>query len=564
MSVELVREELGKFLARSDAEVLCIRGRWGVGKTYAWTTALEQAQKAGLIGLPRYSYVSLFGVNSLDELKFAIFENVITLSGGVVKPDLNTLDAFVSSKIGSWRKLTRLAQSVPIVRNVIGGDATALVSFMTIREQIVCIDDLERRGSKLDVRDVLGLISYLREQRACKVVLILNDEKLDPDASETFGNNLEKVVDLSLAYEPTAAESVAIAIMGTDDTSKLIAERCQSLGITNIRVIRRIERAVRELKPLLLEFDPEVFKAAVASLVLFGWANDQPEEAPSMEFLRAKRRDVFGLVKREDMPEKEVAWSALLDSYGYLWTDELDIELIRATRAGYFDPSAIKRTAKLANQKILAAQADGSFEAAWRKYHDSFASNEGEVLDEIYASFMRNAQFISPTNLNGTVTLFKDLGRPQQAHEMLAHYMATRKEARSFYDLEDDPFGSHVDDSDVRNAFKRRFDSLEEKRDIRSMLLKLKDGWDDETISTLAALPVGEYRKVLKSAEGEELRKILSGVLQFDRIVNASALMREISSRARKALKEIGNESAINKRRVGRLGVKFDDPPAGG
>ena len=270
MSITLVREELKKFLAREGAEVLCLRGRWGVGKSYAWATALEEAQKAGSIKLPRYSYVSLFGINSLDELKFSIFENVITLSGGLVKPDLNTLDAFVSSRIGSWRKVTRLAQSVPIVRNVIGGDATALVSFMTIREQIVCIDDLERRGSKLDIRDVLGLISYLREQRACKVVLILNDEKLDPEANKTFGSNLEKVADLSFAYEPTAAEAATIAITGTDDTSKLISERCQSLGITNIRVIRRIARTVRELKPLLSEFDPELFKAAAASVVLFG------------------------------------------------------------------------------------------------------------------------------------------------------------------------------------------------------------------------------------------------------------------------------------------------------
>jgi hypothetical protein len=76
MSVTLVQEEFGKFVARDGAEVLCIKGRWGVGKTYAWGNALEQAQKANTIKLPRYSYVSLFGVNSLDELKFAIFENV--------------------------------------------------------------------------------------------------------------------------------------------------------------------------------------------------------------------------------------------------------------------------------------------------------------------------------------------------------------------------------------------------------------------------------------------------------------------------------------------------------
>ena len=57
-------------------------------------------------------------------------------------------------------------------------DAPALLSFLTIRDQIVCIDDLERRGQRLAVGGVLGLVSFLREQRACKVVLILNDEAL--------------------------------------------------------------------------------------------------------------------------------------------------------------------------------------------------------------------------------------------------------------------------------------------------------------------------------------------------------------------------------------------------
>jgi len=229
MSVELVKEEIARFLTRTEAEVLCIRGKWGVGKTYTWSKAIEAAQRANAIRLPRYSYVSLFGVGSLDELKFAIFENVITLSGGVRRPDIETLDEFVSSRF-SWRKWARLVRAVPIVKNAIGGDATSLVSFMTIRDQIICIDDLERCGQNLSVNDVLGLISYLREQRNCKVVLILNDEMLEQEDKRDFAKHLEKVIDLSLAYEPRPGDSVKIAIQGTDDVSLLIAERCVSLG----------------------------------------------------------------------------------------------------------------------------------------------------------------------------------------------------------------------------------------------------------------------------------------------------------------------------------------------
>ncbi len=62
MSVELVTNEIVKFLGRKNPEVLCIRGKWGVGKTYAWTKRLKDALAAQAVALPRYSYVSLFGI----------------------------------------------------------------------------------------------------------------------------------------------------------------------------------------------------------------------------------------------------------------------------------------------------------------------------------------------------------------------------------------------------------------------------------------------------------------------------------------------------------------------
>ena len=101
MSTKLMREEIAKFLARASSEALCIRGKWGVGKTYAWAKGLETAQASKAVALTHYSYVSLFGVNSLDDLKFTIFENVTSLEGGVKKADLGTLEDYVL-KIRDW------------------------------------------------------------------------------------------------------------------------------------------------------------------------------------------------------------------------------------------------------------------------------------------------------------------------------------------------------------------------------------------------------------------------------------------------------------------------------
>jgi hypothetical protein len=64
VSTELIKDEIEKFLSTDEPGVLCIRGKWGVGKTYTWDRALEEAQFAKRIGLHRYSYVSLFGIRA--------------------------------------------------------------------------------------------------------------------------------------------------------------------------------------------------------------------------------------------------------------------------------------------------------------------------------------------------------------------------------------------------------------------------------------------------------------------------------------------------------------------
>jgi hypothetical protein len=95
---------------------------------------------------------------------------------------------------------------------------------------------------------------------------------------------------------------------------------------------------------------------------------------------------------------------------------------------------------------------------------------------------MKNFRYITPTNLNGTVSLFKKLGRPEQAKKMLDHYMENRNEDREFFDLAESLFHDTVSDPDVRAAFNEKAAQLDEKRDFTDIMLSIKDGWDDDRI----------------------------------------------------------------------------------
>ena len=91
MSIQMVENELRRFLFTSEPKVLCISGQWGVGNTYAWNKYIQEAKLNNAIALERYSYVSLFGINSLEEFKYAIFENSVKSSDIGIEPSLESL-----------------------------------------------------------------------------------------------------------------------------------------------------------------------------------------------------------------------------------------------------------------------------------------------------------------------------------------------------------------------------------------------------------------------------------------------------------------------------------------
>ena len=77
MSVEIIKAQIFKFLSSEQPEVMAIKGEWGVGKTFSWKKFLIEACMDKKVKLERYSYVSLFGISSLDSFKYTIFENVV-------------------------------------------------------------------------------------------------------------------------------------------------------------------------------------------------------------------------------------------------------------------------------------------------------------------------------------------------------------------------------------------------------------------------------------------------------------------------------------------------------
>ena len=553
MSMKLIESEIRRFLSTTEPEAICISGHWGVGKTYAWNRFLKDVQTAKKIALPRYSYVSLFGINSLDELKYSVFENSVSSSQIGVEPSLETLQSNTKATAERFgRKSLWFVQQIPLVKNYVGG--LGPVWFLSVKSTIICIDDIERRGKGLTVRDVMGLASHLKEHKSCKIVLILNDDGLEEDKKE-FETYYEKVVDSTLRFAPTAQECARIALAGNTLIDQLQTANCVTLGISNIRLVKKIERAIRTIEPLLKPYDGQVLKQAAQSLTLFAWSLYERKKAPPIDYLMKHNAAQYLLPKGEKaISENEAAWNALLEAYHFTNMDEFDLVL----RDGYFDTEAIQKHAAALDKTIKATTRNNSFSQAWRLFHDSLENNEKEVLDGIYSSFISNIQSIAPMNLDGTVRLFKELGRAEQAAEMIKTYMDAHSDDQKLFDLQNYPFTDNIRDPDVIRAFNEKFATFKDERNPAEVLLSVGQGWNSEDLSLLATLPADDYYAIFKKSDPESLPKLINNGLQFDRIENATPPMKEISRRVREALKRIAEESRINARRMAKYGITLE------
>lgn len=557
MSIALVEKEIARFLASTEPEVLCLRGKWGVGKTYSWNAFLRQAKDKGEIALKSYSYVSLFGVDSLDQLKNSIFENSLGVNSIGDEPSLET---FKSNMVAMSDRLGR--KWLSSISDLIWGKERTVVlqsvSFLSVREKIICIDDLERKGAHLTMKDVLGLIAHLKEQKACKILLIVNEDELPPgDDHDHFELYNEKIIDASIRFSPDAADCVDIAIKGSTPTKELLREMVVSLNISNIRVIKKIEGLVLRVAPLLDGLHANVPRQAVQSLTLLGWAAHSKNEAPSIDFLRHKRsKDVFAVNEREDITDEEKRWNALLDRYSFNTIDEFDLSLLEGIEQGYFDEETLVRQAQQLNEKSEAAEGQGSLEAAWRLYHNSFDDNEEEVVQSILRAFAQQVRLVTPINLSGLVKLLKSLDRHDEAKQVLNCYVENcGDEGRDFYDLDRYPFGGDIDDPDVRAAFDAKYRSFKDDRSPADVLVRIakNQGWSRDDITLLSKLSADDFYDLFKKQKDEDLNRIVRTSLQFEQIGGTSDEEKSISAKAKEALLRIGKESKLNRRRVSKF-----------
>lgn len=563
MSSKQVKNEIRRFLTAKENLALCLRGKWGVGKTYTWDALLSEAFEAETVTPQKYAYVSLFGLETLSDVRKSVFEHTVGAASFKEKKDLeatfNSISERISQVASKWRAGVGIIRGIPIVADY-GG--LAEVGFLDVRDQIVCFDDLERKSNSLYLKDVLGLISFLKEKKRCKVVLLLNSDALKGQDAEDFRVQLEKIIDINLEYDPTSAEATDTAIPNRSTLrTRLVAEYTTTLGITNLRTIFKILRICERIEELLNGYDERIISQAIHSACLFAFALYQPDSAPPLETILKHRpySDLFGS-KEEKSPE-QIQHAELLRSYGFLTADSFDQAIFNSISSGVYANGTIKQEADHLVTKLDLSDKDADFTKAWDLYHNTFDNNGEEFVKALTHSIVDNAPAINPSNLSASIKILKDLGYGDNTEDIIAAYIEKREDGQEFWVGDQLSPSFPIEDPDVKAAFARKAAEFPDNRtleEVAASIVKLS-GWNDSDLNYLDQHTAQDFYIAIKSAEADQLRLLVYGLLYFRDVNSTDPRLPSITTKAIEALEKIGKESAINRLRVGKFGV---DVPA--
>lgn len=163
---------------------IMINGEWGSGKTYFWNNKLRNRLETITVNGKPYKtiYMSLYGINSLEEISKKIF---IETNPMISK----SLKKFVDSREGNL--IPEYVKTGLDMANLFGtmqfnSEKLDFSKLFTIDDKILCFDDLER--ANVDVIDILGYINNFVEHDGIKTILICNESEL---ATKFKNNNVE-------------------------------------------------------------------------------------------------------------------------------------------------------------------------------------------------------------------------------------------------------------------------------------------------------------------------------------------------------------------------------------
>ncbi len=523
MSVE---STLRSFVVSKEPTALALQGSWGVGKTYLWNERIIK-QHLKVRREEKYTYVSLFGINTLDDLKAV----VSYVSGAYDSESAFKKACKASPRRAWWWFLRMLPYAAAHAPSKFGGGpalarAISNLSFYALRDRLICIDDVERRGQGLSLKDVLGLVSFLKEQKQCRVCLILNVDALSSADLLVWREQREKILDAEISYEPTPSQSIALGLNGSEG-EVWYAEAWRALAdleVKNVRLIRRVVRA------LTLAFGVELPRSSrgigriTRDVVVLVYAHSGTGiGAPPLDFVMRYSPEMLAFDSMRTArgepptPPEEVQWASILDAYELGPSDGLRRELHQIVLSGFPRPEQLKAEVAALERSDEQQEAKQRFREAWDLYHNVVADNRDQTMDAIESAWREVSSSEHVMNLLAVVGMFRRNGRQQKASEFIDQWLSERSGSRiEELKLREMQLFERVSDEEFLEKRSAFVDSHRKQIGIgEAMGLMAERSYDENAISAIAASSPAMLALWMEQNPGAQLQRAIKCTLDL-------------------------------------------------
>lgn len=510
MTLKSTKDHLIQLLADQDNKVIALSGKWGTGKSYLWrevkSASNDEAVKGAL-------YVSLFGLSDMNQIKLKVVQSALPNA----EKHSAAWDKVRVGMEGAKKVLTSLHKGFSAL------DELALLAVPTLlKDKVIVLDDIERKHDKLSIDEVLGFIDEFTQQHGARFVMILNSDQLEN--RKVWDTLREKVVDQEIRLNTSKGEAFDIAIGLTPslyaDQVRLAADVC---GLTNIRIIRKIIKAVNRILGNRTNLSEALLSRVVPSTVLLSAIHYKGiEDGPDFEFvLEQGSPSDWGYFLEKDKIEndenkRKSKWKLLTNELGIRSCDDYELLVIEFLQSGLFDASAVNEIIDryVTENESLTIRNDINkfFERLIWDHHLTLADLLAQAKD-----LAPRVHLMDAYNFTSFHDEIEDLtGGHSLAASMLESWITAFK-AKNFDDYDDDnPFGRKV-----HPAIQAQFDAIKVSAQAKMTVFDAceymvkNSGWGTRQELVMKAATAADFEAIIKTIDIKGLKLFMHRMLEM-------------------------------------------------
>lgn len=511
MTLKTTKDHLVQLLADQDNKVIALSGKWGTGKSHLWrevkAASKEEAVKSAL-------YVSLFGLRDLIQIKLKVVQSALP---SAEKHSAAWEKVRVGIE-GARKVLTSLHKGFSAL------DELALLAVPSLlKDKVIVLDDIERKHDKLSIDEVLGFIDEFTQQHGARFVLILNSDQLDD--RRVWDTLREKVVDQEIRLRTSTSEAFAIAIdlapSPYADRIRADAERC---GLTNIRIIRKVIKAVNRILGNRTDLSDALLSRVVPSTVLLAAIHYKGiEEGPDFDFVLSQGtpNDWSVFLDKDKVEDEESRrkskWKLLLNELGICGCDDYELLVIEFLQSGLFDLSAVAAIVDRYAAEDDAMTARNDLNEFFDQLIWDHRLTEADLLFQA-KDLAPRVHLIDVYNFTSLHNAVEELpGGNGVAKDMLDSWIAVFK-AKNFNDFDDENmFGR-----EVHPAIQAEFDAIKTNAQAKLTVVDAcefivkNSNWNVRQELAMKGATVADFEATIKTIDIKGLRLFMRRMLKMN------------------------------------------------